>query len=193
MYPAHDNLYQEATLFDQAFAALGQRLRTWLPARVEQRWALAFRGQAALFALLGLGVLLHGLQAGAADASPLVALMASAGLMATAHFLFNIPRQVARPAAPACARRETASAPVRGMHRTRLQPQPQPRPQPRVSPRDFLNELRQAGVNVRIAKALFTAGVRSPEAVRHSSDAALLAIHGVGPATLRRLRETFGE
>ncbi|BCO31683.1 hypothetical protein TspCOW1_17860 [Thiohalobacter sp. COW1] len=189
MYPAHDNLYQEATLFDQAFAALGQRLRAWLPARAEQRWALAFHGQAALFALLGLGVLLHGLQAGAADASSLVAVMASAGLMATAHFLFNIPRQAARPAAPARARRESAPAPVRDMHRNR----PQPQPQPRVSPRDFLNELRQAGVNVRIAKALFTAGVRSPEAVRRSSDTALLAIHGVGPATLRRLRETFGE
>ncbi|HSH30852.1 MAG TPA: helix-hairpin-helix domain-containing protein, partial [Thiohalobacter sp.] len=177
MYPVNDNLYQEATLFDQALAALRQRLRTWLPARAEQRWALAFRGQAALFALLGLGVLLHGLQAGAADASPLVAVMASAGLMATAHFLFNIPRRTARPAAPACARHEPVPAPARAMHRSRLQPQP--RPQPRVSPRDFLNELRRAGVNVRIAKALFTAGVRSPEAVRRSSDAALLAIHGV--------------
>lgn len=185
MYTAHDNLYQEATLFDQAFAALGQRLQAWLPARAEQRWALAFRAQAALFALLGLGVLL---QAGAAG-SPLVAILASAGLMATAHFLFNATRQPARPAAPAPVRRETASAPVQGMHRTR----PQPQPQPQVSPRDFLNELRQAGVNVRIAKALYTAGVRSPGAVRRSPDAALLAIHGVGPATLRRLRETFGE
>ena len=187
MYPAHDNLYQETTLFDQALAALAQRLQAWLPARPEQRWALAFRGQAALFALLGLGVLLHGLQAGVTG-SALVAIAASAGLMATAHFLFNTTRQTARPAARAFARRETASAPVRGMHRTR----PQARSQPRVSPRDFLNELRQAGVNVRIAKALYTAGVRSPEAVRRSPDSALLAIHGVGPATLRRLRETFG-
>lgn len=191
MYSVNDHLYQEATLFDQAFAALSQRLQGWLPAQAEQRWTLVFRILAGLFALLGLGVLLHGLQAGAADASPLVAIMASAGLMATAHFLFNIPRQPARPAAPACARRETVPAPVRGMHRTRLQSQS--RPQPRISPRGFLNELRLAGVNVRIAKALFTAGVRSPEAVRCSSDSALLAIHGVGPATLRRLRETFGE
>lgn len=191
MYSAHDTLYRDATLFDQAFAALAQRIQVWLPARAEQRWALVFRGQALLFALLGLGVLLHGLQAGAADASPLVAVMASAGLMATAHFLFNAARAPARPAAP---RRGIASAPVRGMHHTHPQPQqPQSRPQPGGSPRDFLNELRQAGVNVRIARALYTAGVRSPEAVRHSSDAALLAIHGVGPATLRRLRETFGE
>lgn len=187
MYPAHDNLYREATLFDQAFAALAQRLQAWLPARPEQRWRLAFRGLAALFALLGLGVLLHGLQAGAAG-SALVAIPASAGLMATAHFLFTATRQAAQPAAP--ARRQTASAPVPGMHRTR--PHAQARPQSRVSSRYFLSELRQAGVNVRIARALYTAGVRSPEAVRRSRDAALLAIHGVGPATLRRLRETFG-
>lgn len=188
MYTSHhDNLYREPTLFDLAFAALAQRLQAWLPAGAEQRWRLAFRCQAAVFALLGLGVLLHGLQGGTAGAQ-LAAVLGSAGLMATAHFLFNITR---RPAASAVSAQPVPAvtvspAPARPAA-------PQARPQPRVSPRAFLNELRQAGVNVRIARALYTAGVRSPDIVRNSADETLLAIRGVGPVTVRRLRETFGE
>ena len=58
-------------------------------------------------------------------------------------------------------------------------------------PQDFLRMVKEAGVNVRIAKALYTAGIRTPEAVCRQSDEALLAIPGVGPATLRKLRQTF--
>lgn len=182
MYTSHhDNLYREPTLFDLAFAALAQRLQAWLPAGTEQRWMLAFRGQAVLFALLGLGVLLHGLQGGTAGAQ-LTAVLGSAGLMATAHFLFNITR---RPAAAAVSAQPAPTVAV--------SPAPAQPAAPQASPRAFLNELREAGVNVRIARALYTAGVRSPDIVRNSADETLLAIRGVGPATLRRLRETFGE
>lgn len=186
MYTSHhDNLYREPTLFDLAFAALAQRLQVWLPAGSEQRWMLAFRGQAVVFALLGLGVLLHGLQSGTAGAQ-LAAVLGSAGLMATAHFLFNITRRPAAVSAQPAPAVAVSPAPAQSAA-------PQARPQPRVSPRVFLNELREAGVNVRIARALYTAGVRSPDLVRNSADETLLAIRGVGPVTLRRLRETFGE
>lgn len=57
---------------------------------------------------------------------------------------------------------------------------------------DYLRELRQAGVNVRIAKILVAAGFASVAAVRAASDADILRVHGVGAATLRRLRRCCG-
>lgn len=69
------------------------------------------------------------------------------------------------------------------------------RPQSRVqseSLRAFFAGVRDAGVNVSIAKALFIAGIRSPAHLRAASDQMLLSIHGVGPATVRRLRAQFG-
>lgn len=58
--------------------------------------------------------------------------------------------------------------------------------------RTFFAGVRAAGVNVAIAKALFAAGIRSVAQLREADDAQLLQIHGVGPATVRRLRAHFG-
>jgi hypothetical protein len=44
----------------------------------------------------------------------------------------------------------------------------------------------------RVAKALIAAGLDDIESVRKASDEALLAIGGVGPSTLRVLREVMG-
>jgi hypothetical protein len=57
--------------------------------------------------------------------------------------------------------------------------------------RVFFVGARAAGVNVAIAKALFAAGIRSVSQLRASADEQLLQIHGVGPATVRRLRSHF--
>jgi hypothetical protein len=57
--------------------------------------------------------------------------------------------------------------------------------------RMFFVGARAAGVNVAIAKALFAAGIRSVSQLRASADEQLLRIHGVGPATVRRLRSHF--
>ena len=57
--------------------------------------------------------------------------------------------------------------------------------------RMFFVGARAAGVNVAIAKALFAAGIRSVSHLRASADEQLLQIHGVGPATVRRLRSHF--
>ncbi len=57
--------------------------------------------------------------------------------------------------------------------------------------RAFFVGARAAGVNVAIAKALFAAGIRSVSQLRAAEDAQLLQIHGVGPATVRRLRSHF--
>lgn len=57
--------------------------------------------------------------------------------------------------------------------------------------RIFFVGARAAGVNVAIAKALFAAGIRSVSQLRATDDEQLLQIHGVGPATVRRLRAQF--
>lgn len=56
----------------------------------------------------------------------------------------------------------------------------------------FFAGVRAAGVNVAIAKALFAAGIRSPQQLMAASDRRLVAIRGVGPATVRKLRAQFG-
>ena len=55
----------------------------------------------------------------------------------------------------------------------------------------FFAGVRAAGVNVAIAKALFAAGIRSPQQLMAASDRRLVAIRGVGPATVRKLRAQF--
>ena len=57
--------------------------------------------------------------------------------------------------------------------------------------RAFFVGARAAGVNVAIARALFAAGIRSVSQLRAADNAQLLRIHGVGPATVRRLRTHF--
>jgi hypothetical protein len=55
----------------------------------------------------------------------------------------------------------------------------------------FFAGVRAAGVNVAIAKVLFDAGIRSPRQLLRVGDAQLLSIHGVGPATVSKLRTAF--
>ncbi|RMG30971.1 MAG: helix-hairpin-helix domain-containing protein [Gammaproteobacteria bacterium] len=77
----------------------------------------------------------------------------------------------------------------------RLRPAPLPRILPREGdPRQggadvaFWRALRRAGVNVRIARALQAGGVRDREAALARTDDELLAIPGVGPRTVARVR-----
>ena len=55
----------------------------------------------------------------------------------------------------------------------------------------FFSGVRAAGINVAIAKALFGAGIRSPQHLLKARDEQLFAIRGVGPATVRKLRSQF--
>lgn len=57
--------------------------------------------------------------------------------------------------------------------------------------RAWLECLQAAHVSVNAAKALYSAGFRSMEELRRAEDGALLAVRGVGPATLRKLRDQF--
>jgi hypothetical protein len=55
----------------------------------------------------------------------------------------------------------------------------------------FFSGVRAAGINVAIARALFGAGIRSPQHLLRARDEQLFSIHGVGPATVRKLRSQF--
>lgn len=57
---------------------------------------------------------------------------------------------------------------------------------------DFLHALQEAGVSVKIARSLYSAGVRSAAQAQSVSDAGLLSICGVGPSTVAKLRTCFG-
>ena len=57
--------------------------------------------------------------------------------------------------------------------------------------RAMLMELRRVGVNMRIAGVLVKAGYTTADALRLAGDEQLLAIRGVGPATVRKIRSCF--
>lgn len=56
---------------------------------------------------------------------------------------------------------------------------------------EFFAGVRGAGVNVSVARALFIAGIRSPRQLRACTDGQLLELRGIGPATVRKLRNHF--
>ncbi len=58
---------------------------------------------------------------------------------------------------------------------------------------EFFAGVREAGVNVAIAQALFAAGVRSVHQLARVEDSYLHGIRGVGPATVRKLRAHFSQ
>ncbi len=160
------SLYRDATLFDRAAARLAAAVRARLPARSELRWALALAaGGLALLLLAAFQLLAAWLGGPAAIAHLLAAVL----LPWPAGRLLTAAERAARPCPPV---RPARPAPRR----------------PRLAGTAFLAEVRRAGVNVRIARALYAAGVRSLGDLRRASDAELLAIRGVGQATVRRLR-----
>ncbi|GMQ87813.1 MAG: hypothetical protein BMS9Abin08_1021 [Gammaproteobacteria bacterium] len=70
-----------------------------------------------------------------------------------------------------------------------------PRPDEPVSEQqatqEFFAGVRAAGVNVTVARSLFAAGMRSADHLRAIGNRRLYRIHGVGPATVRKLRAHF--
>ena len=160
------SLYRDATLFDRAAARLAAAVRGRLPARSELRWALVLATGGLLLLLLAVFQLMSAWLGGPAATAHLFAALL---LPWPAGRLLSAAEQAARPTPP--------SRPARAVP-----------PRPRLAGTAFLTEVRRAGVNVRIARSLYAAGVRSLDDLRRASDAELLAIRGVGPATVRRLR-----
>ncbi len=198
--------YADPTVFD----LWQDRTGGWFSARVARLrpyiWCLAFSALATLLLGIALGVLGYSVyqrvESGAGLGwnhslaqwlTVLLALLACDGLLAQA--LTAWPRERAFPRrlrklvrlcgfrAPVAAGRPAAAAPGAlntGFEAATAQ-----------EIRLFFVGARAAGVNVAIAKALFAAGIRSVSQLRAAADAQLLQIHGVGPATVRRLRSHF--
>lgn len=191
--------YADPTLFDHWQSSAGN----WLCAQggklCPYGWVIAFAtfgGLLVSISLAILGVSLHdtlGRQAPAWNQSLAQGVIAVVAL-AAAQVLFQraleawprntrIPRQVLRAA------QWVGWRPVRAVVRNAPNAR---RSGEREAIQAFFAGVREAGVNVTIARALFAAGIRSPRQLQQASDAQLAAIRGVGPATVCKLRQHFG-
>lgn len=201
-----DDFYADPTVFDQWQYETGN----WCCSRIEMlrpyAWLTSFAVLGLIFLCTALGVCLHALQSSlAADIEPLWNQLLAQGVtvvmaLIAAHSLFRQavhawpdyiqlpdwmariarlfrPQQAARPGlvrAPAEAQKPSANVAVN-----------------RQAVQEFFSGVRAAGINVAIAKALFAAGVRSAYHLSRAPDHYLHSIHGVGPATVRKLRAYF--
>ena len=203
--------YADPTVFDvwqgRASDWFCRRSRTLCP----YGWTLAFTAMAVLFALTTVGVFswslvsrMQGLaawnQSMAQVITIMMALLACQAMLQQALQSWPagivMPRRLRR-LVRLCGWEVPATAlPVKPGHQTRRrvhQPDDQKAP---VTPgrqaiQAFFSGVRAAGVNVTIARALFSAGIRTPRQLCHASDERLLKIRGVGPATVRKLRYYF--
>ena len=185
----HHDYYADPTLFDRCHALLADHARRLLQRTRPYYWGWGFALVASLCYLSVALIVAEMAVAGAAVAvgaaawpqslaSSIGALMALGG-----GTFFQRLARAALPAPPGAKPRKAAA------------PAPRPRPAAtapgRAEVQQFFREVRAAGVNVSIARALFAAGIRTVAQVRGCDDRELLRIHGVGPATVRRLRARF--
>ena len=191
--------YRQPTIFDQLWLALAHGLRSpaWLRGR--RAWGWTFAALALLFGAIAAAFLLsilHPAGTGSALASLGSALLSLGVFRHFARCALPLLRAGAerRPAPLHRAKmRDSGRAPAPAPRRV---PQPVPEvqpapPSPTVARRAYLFELKAAGVNLCVARALVAAGYATGAAVRHASDREILAIRGVGPATLGKLRACY--
>ena len=199
--------YAHPTIFDDwqgcmaaALETARNRLRPW-------SWSLAFATLAALFVLIALLVLVSILtaypatmawnQAMARAITVMMALLAVQALVTQALLCWPagqiMPRHVRR-LVRRCGWRVPAAALPESHKRASIRPGRRERRSRAPGAREvraFFDAVRAAGVNVAIARALFDAGIRSKAQLLRTPDADLLAIRGVGPVTVARLRDHF--
>ena len=200
--------YADPTVFDLWLARAGDWLEQRLHGLRPWGWTLAFSAMAALFAATAVGVFVAALIDGAQHAvawnrnlaqviTIMMALLASQALLQQA--LKCWPEERAMPRrwrhlvrlcgwpVPGAGPRRAARKPVA----VRRPQKTAPEAASRADIQAFFSGVRAAGVNVTIARALFAAGVRTPAQLCRASDERLLAIRGVGPATVCKLRAYF--
>lgn len=199
--PKHD-FYADPTLFDQWQEDAGN----WFSRRLEKlcpyAWSMGFAALGLVFLSTAAGILITMLQQSlAGDVTPhawsrllaqvvtlAIALVATQSLFRQAVEAW--PEQIAMPArlhAPVRWLGFAVPVAVVAQQRTEVLSVPD-----RQATQEFLAGVRAAGVNVTIARALYAAGIRSVRHLRVARDEQLRRIHGVGPATVRRLRVHFG-
>jgi hypothetical protein len=194
-----DNFYHDRTWFDELGAWLVKYAQRWRPRHPARLWSAGFAAFAALCvvwaAVLATQSVLVDQPRNESMAQWLAAVLL---LVAARHFLAVTGLSAAaaiddrwrlkgtamrRPSIEASARLPGA-APINAPHTAEYGSGD--------DPQRFFRAVKAAGINVRIAYALYAAGFRTAEQVRVAEDGALLAASGIGPATLRKLRAQFG-
>ncbi len=203
--------YADPTVFD----VWQGRASDWFCRRTRRLcpygWTLAFAAMAALFALTAVGMFgwslvsrMQGLaawnQSMAQVITVMMALLACQAMLQQALQSWPagivMPRRLRR-VIRLCGWEVPATAlPVKPGHQTRRRVHQSNVHRAPVAPsrqaiQAFFSGVRTAGVNVTIARALFSAGIRTPRQLCRASDERLLKIRGVGPATVRKLRNYF--
>lgn len=193
---SEDSCYVDKTWFDQGFSLLRLHVRRAWRRRPRNPWPEIFFASGSLLSGFGVLFLFQMLLTPLAALEELAAQLVSAlvAFAAGQHFL-RLSRGSARFGATA----PTAGSRSGPARRPKAVPSPRsvaidlpPSAEPQRDTRSCLQALRQAGVNLTIARALVSGGFRDAEALRRASDEALLAVRGVGPATIRKVRACFG-
>lgn len=208
MHLPHDDMYYDRTWFDELGAWLLQICRRYLPRSRGQLWPTGFSLFAALCVAWAAGLATHCVVSDVTPNECLAHMLAAMLLLAAArHFLAatGMSAASALPRSKLISRTDVApqltisaqvhtkavvippSVPVQSSRQSS-----HGKPQPATDARQFFHDVKKAGINVRIARTLYSAGFRSGDQVRDCVDARLLAIDGIGTATLRKLRLQFG-
>lgn len=196
----HDDLYQDPTWFDALGAWCLGHGRRFLPRQRARLWSTGFAVFASLCVAWAAGLATHCVVHDLPWNQCVAQLLAAALLLVAArHFLAatglsargTLPRRKlvtrSEEPLPATASRTMSKPPVRAGSPLGASPR-----DAEADAQQFFRAVKAAGINVRIARSLYAAGFRSAEQVRACDDANLLAIPGIGQATLRKLRLQFG-
>ncbi len=203
----HD-FYADPTVFDQLKSDAGN----WFCARLERlhpyAWSISFCALGLVFLSIATGVFIFLLQQHLGGDTPsvlnqslaqavtlMIALLAAQVVFKQA--LAAWPRHIELSArlrlAAACLGLRVPEPPARALPEkprvSRTRPDAPNTEQQAIQ--EFFAGVRAAGVNVTIAKSLFSAGLRSADRLHAARDTQLHRIHGVGPATVRKLRAHF--
>lgn len=208
MHLPHDDMYYDRTWFDELGAWLLQTCRRYMPRSRGQLWSTGFSLFAGLCVAWAAGLATHSVVFDVTPNECLAQMLAAMLLLAAArHFLAatGMSATSALPRSKLISRTDVApQLTTRAQVQTKAVATPPSvptqssrqsahgKPLPATDPKQFFHDVKKAGINVRIARTLYSAGFRSDDQVRDCEDARLLAIDGIGHATLRKLRLQFG-
>lgn len=208
MHLPHDDMYYDRTWFDELGAWLLQICRRYMPRSRGQLWSTGFSLFSGLCVAWAAGLATHCVVFDVTLNECLAQMLAAMLLLAAArHFLAatGMSATSALPRNKLISRTDVAPQQVvRAQVQTTNVAIPSSVPvqssrqsshgilQPAADARKFFHDVKKAGINVRIARTLYSAGFRSGNQVRDCEDSRLLEIDGIGQATLRKLRLQFG-
>jgi len=192
-----DNFYHDRTWFDELGAWLVKHAQRWRPRHPARLWSAGFAAFAALCVVWAAALATQSVLMELPRNESIAQWLAAALLLVAArHFLAVTGLSAAaaiderRRIKGVASRQPSAEEPAR--LRCAAPVSSSSAASSGDDPQRFFRAVKAAGINVRMAYALYAAGFRTAEQVRVAEDNALLAAPGIGPATLRKLRAQFG-